>query len=188
MAAIDSRFARPAADERRSATDVALALVALAVGYEWLVSGFSKLANGDFAHGLAAALGDLAKQAPPWYGHFLRSAIVPHAVTFGYLIEFAELGVGIVLVGVALTELTAGARLSPQLSRLLRRLAVAALAVGILLAVNFELANGGSFGMRLASDSFNEGVDLDTVMIAAQLALLVAFVPALRRGTKRRGE
>lgn len=188
MAAIESRFAYTEAHEHRSSTDVALALVLLAVGYEWLVSGFSKLANGDFAHGLAAELGDMAGQAPAWYGDFLRSAIVPHAATFGYLIEFAELAAGIVLVGVALAELTAGARLSSRLSRFLRRLAVAALAVGIVLVVNFELANGGGFGLQLASDSFDEGVDLDTVMLAAQLALLVAFIPALRRQPKRRGD
>ena len=53
--------------------------------------------------------------------------------------------------------------------------------LGIVLVANFELANGGSFELRLAADSFDEGVDLDTVMVAAQLALLVALTPALRR-------
>jgi thiosulfate dehydrogenase [quinone] large subunit len=187
MAAIDSDFARPETHDRRSASEVALLLVMVVVGYEWLVSGLSKLANGDFANGLAAQLGRLAGQAPPWYGHFLRTAIVPHAVTFGYLIEVAELLVGVVLVGVAFTELAAGGRLTRQLSRQLRRLAVAALAVGIVLAVNFELANGGGFGLRLAADSFDEGVDLDTVMVAAQLALLVAFLPAVRPAKQREG-
>ena len=181
MAAIDSRLMRPEVHERRAASDVALLLVQVAIGYEWLVSGFSKIANGDFAHGLAAELGDLAQQSPAWYGHFLQTAIVPHALAFGYLIEFAELLAGIVLVGAACTELAAGARLTGRMTRLLRRLSIAALAAGILLVANFELANGGSFGLRLAADSFDEGVDLDTVLVAAQLALLVAFAPALRR-------
>ena len=110
MAAIDSRFMRRDTQESRSASDVALSLVLVVIGYEWLVSGFSKIANGDFAHGLAADLGDLAKESPAWYGDFLRTVIVPHAVAFGYLIEFAELAVGIVLVSVAFTDLAAGSR------------------------------------------------------------------------------
>lgn len=167
--------------DRPSAPVVALSLVQLAVGYEWLVSGLSKLANGDFAHGLAAQLHDFAKVAPPWYGHFLTSAIVPNAVAFGYLIELAELAVGLVLVGVAFASLAPGAHLGGRARRFLQQLAVGALAGGIVMAANFELANGGSFGLRLAADSFDEGVDLDTVMVAAQLALLVALAPALRR-------
>ena len=106
---------------------------------------------------------------------------MPHAAAFGHLIEFAELAIGIVLVGVACAELAFGTRLTRQMSRRLRRLAIAALAAGIVMVANFELANGGSFGLRLAADSFDEGVDLDTVMVAAQLALLVALAPALRR-------
>ena len=160
----------------------------LAIGYEWLVSGLSKVANGDFANGLAAQLRDLVRQAQPWYGHFLKSAIVPHAVAFGYLIELAELGAGVVLVGVAFSELTVGGRLTKRTRLVLHRLAVAALAVGVLLVANFELANGGSFGLRLPSDSFDEGVDLDTILAAAQLALPVALAPswfASRRTTSR---
>jgi len=180
MATIDPTVARSNAPERRSAA-TALSLVQLAVGYEWLVSGVSKVANGDFAPGLAAQLRDLAYHAPPWYGSFLKSAIVPHAIAFGYLIELAELAAGVVLVGGAVAELTAGAWITPRARRLLQRLAFAALIAGILMVANFELANGGTFGLRLASDSFDEGVDLDTVMIGGQLALLVAIAPSLRR-------
>ena len=182
MAAIDSsQVSHPSSREHRYAALIALSLMQVVIGYEWLVSGLSKLANGNFANGLTAELRDLSTQASPWYGHFLKSAIVPHAVAFGYLIEIAELIAGLVLVGVAVSELTLGARLTRRTRLALRRLAVAALAAGIILVANFELANGGSFGLRLASDSFDEGVDLDTIMVAAQLALLVAFMPAVRR-------
>jgi len=180
MATIDSTVARLNAREGRSAA-TALSLVQVAVGYEWLVSGLSKIANGDFAPALASQLRDLAGDASPWYGSFLKSAIVPHAVAFGYLIELTELAAGLVLVGGAVAELTAGARITPRARRLLQRLAFAALIAGILMVANFELANGGTFGLRLASDSFDEGVDLDTVMIASQLALLVASAPSIRR-------
>ena len=184
MATVDPTFVRRSGSEQRSIV-AAVSLVQLVVGYEWLVSGLSKLANGDFAPGLAAELRDLADHASPWYGSFLRWAIVPHALAVGYLIELAELATGLVLVGVAVAELSAGTRLAFPVRRLLQRLAFAALIAGVVMVANFELANGGTFGLRLASDSFDEGVDLDTVMIASQLALLVALAPALRRGTAR---
>jgi hypothetical protein len=150
----------------------AVLLVELAVGYEWLASGLAKIAHGDFPAGLRAALADMSDGAPRWYGSFLARAVEPHATAFGYAIEAAEVAVGCVLVTAALLA-TRGIRVSPALR-------AAALAVGLFLAVNFELASGGSFGLRLASDSFDEGVDLDTIMVAAQLALIVPCIAALR--------
>jgi hypothetical protein len=166
MTAITSAFSHARHRERPSAAVTALALVQLAVGYEWLVSGLSKVANGDFPGGLAAQLRDLTHDATPWYGHFLTSAVVPHAAVFGYGIEIAELGAGAVLVAAAVSRLAG--------RPLLRRATIVALVAGIVMVANFELANGGAFGLHLASDSFDEGVDLDTIMVGAQLALLVA--------------
>jgi hypothetical protein len=154
----------------------AVLLVELAVGYEWLASGLAKIAHGDFPAGLRAALAELSDGAPRWYGAFLSSVVEPHAAAFGYAIEGAELAVGGVLVAAAFLAMR-GIRVSPAVR-------AAALAAGIFLAVNFELANGGTFGLRLASDSFDEGVDLDTIMVAAQLALLVPCIAALR-GSRR---
>lgn len=176
MAAIDIRVIRTPVSERATTPPKrALLLVQIVVGYEWLVSGLSKVANGNFPHGLAAQLRDLAKMSPSWYGQFLRSSISPHAVTFGYLIEFAELAAGIVLVGVALAELAPGRWLSGRISRFFRLLVLAALVGGIVMAANFELANGSGFGLHLSRNSFDEGVDLDTIMVAVQLALLVSL-------------
>jgi hypothetical protein len=57
----------------------------------------------------------------------------------------------------------------------------AALVVGIVLALNFALANGSSFGLGLVQDSFDEGIDLDTLLIGLQLALLVFALAGVRR-------
>lgn len=159
----------------------ALLLAQLCVGYEWLVSGLTKIAHGDFPSGLAAQLGDLGKQAPAWYRDFLASAIEPHAQAFGYAIELSELVVGIVLLGAAGALLIGGYRLSARLQRWLQLATGAAALTGLLMLVNFELANGARFGLALAPDSFDEGVDLDTLMIGLQLALLVFSAAALRR-------
>jgi hypothetical protein len=60
-----------------------------------------------------------------------------------------------------------------------------ALVVGIVLAVNFALANGSSFGLGLARDSFDEGIDLDTMLVGVQLALLAFALADVRRVSRQ---
>lgn len=160
--------------ERSSAAVVTLLLVQVCVGYEWLVSGATKIAHGDFPAGLAAELHDMSIAAPGWYRGFLDGAVIPHAVALGYAIEIAELTIGIVL-------LVAVLRLPSRIGRFLPATTALALVVGIVLAANFALANGSSFGLRLAHDSFDEGIDLDTMLVGLQLALLVSALAGVRR-------
>jgi hypothetical protein len=61
----------------------------------------------------------------------------------------------------------------------------AALLAGLVLAVNFALANGSSFGLGLAQDSFDEGIDLDTMLVGLQLALLVFALAGVRRARRQ---
>lgn len=152
---------------RRDSTSAALLLVQLAIGYEWLVSGLTKLVHGDFPSGLGRWLAEA--DAHGWYRSLLSDVIAPHARLVGYAIESAELAVGIALVVTAAAAL-ASVRRAPRIA------SVVPLVAGVVLSAAFELANGGSFGLRLAGDSFDEGVDLDTVLFAAQLALLVPVV------------
>jgi hypothetical protein len=37
------------------------------------------------------------------------------------------------------------------------------------MVADFELANGGGFGLSLGQDTFDEGVDLDTLLTGLQL-------------------
>jgi thiosulfate dehydrogenase (quinone) large subunit len=158
---------------------VALLLVQLCLGYEWLVSGLTKIVHGDFSGGLSDELADLGKRSPGWYRSLLTNAIEPHAQVVGYGIEIAELLVGVVLIAAAVVWLIRGARLSDR-ARLTIQFAIgAATLVALVLLVNFELANGGRFGMRLASDSFDEGIDLDTLLLGLHLAVLAFVVTAL---------
>jgi thiosulfate dehydrogenase (quinone) large subunit len=160
--------------EQSSAALVALLLIQVCIGYEWLVSGLTKIVHGDFPEGLAAELRDMSKAAPGWYRSFLDSSVIPHAVAFGYVIEILEVAVGIVLL-VAVLGLPA------RIGRYLPAVTGGALAVGIVLAVNFGLAAGSSFGLGLAQDSFDEGVGLDTMLVGLQLALLVFALDGARR-------
>jgi thiosulfate dehydrogenase (quinone) large subunit len=166
-------------EHRSSAAVVALLLVQVCIGYEWLVSGLTKLVHGDFPGGLAKELEDMSSAAPGWYRSFLHSAVIPHAVAFGYAIEIAELVVGIVLLVTVL-------RLPAWIARHVPAVTAAALVVGLMLAVNFALANGSSFGLRLAGDSFDEGIDLDALLVGLQLALLVFALRQVAISNSRR--
>jgi len=166
------------AQERSSAATVALLLIQVCIGYEWLVSGLTKVVHGDFPAGLAAELRDMSKAAPAWYRGFLDGAVVPHAEAFGYAVEIAEIAVGIVLI-------VAVFRLPERIGRHLPMVTAGALVVGLVLAVNFALANGSSFGLGLAPDSFDEGIDLDTLLVGLQLALLVVALSGIRRARRQ---
>ncbi len=56
--------ANTSTDRRRASVDVAgpglvaLLIIQVIIGYEWLTSGITKVASGDFASGLAADLKD----------------------------------------------------------------------------------------------------------------------------------
>jgi hypothetical protein len=160
--------------ERSGVAIGALFLVQIVIGYEWFVSGLTKLVHGDFPAGLAAELRDMSSAAPSWYRGFLDGAVLPHAVVFGYAIEVAEVAIGVVLLLVVV-------RLPARISRYVPAVNAAALLVGIGLAANFALANGSTFGLGLASDSFDEGIDLDTMLVGLQLALFVFALAGARR-------
>ena len=76
-----------------------LAAIQAIIGWEWIMSGGNKLFSGTFPQGLADALTNSFKDNPNgWYVSFLKQVVVPNSVFFGYLIEWTEIIVGIVLV------------------------------------------------------------------------------------------
>lgn len=121
---------------------VGLLLVQLLIGYEWFVSGVTKIVRGGFPSGLAGELREKSEGAPGWYRSFLDGSIIPNASAFGYLIEISELVVGLALIVAALVWLTrwerlgAGGRVGVLATTVLTSL------VAIFMAVNFHLANG----------------------------------------------
>jgi thiosulfate dehydrogenase [quinone] large subunit len=159
---------------------IGLLLVQLLVGYEWLMSGVTKIVRGDFPSGLAGELRDKSQGAAGWYKSFLDGTVIPHASAFGYLIEIGELLVGIALVVAALVWLFRWERL-PEAGRL-AILATTAIAsfVAIFMAVNFHLANGASHPWLIPKDGFDEGIDLDSLLPAIQLVLIGVSVSLWR--------
>ena len=187
---MNARLAEPNESTSRAASRlplVGLLLVQLLVGYEWLMSGLTKIVRGGFTGGLAAELREKSEGASGWYKSFLDGSVIPHASTFGYLIEIGELVVGLALVAAALVWLLRWERL-PYSGRVavLGATALASLAA-IFMAVNFHLANGAPHPWLIPKDGFDEGIDLDSLLPAVQLVLVgvsLGFLRALRREHK----
>ena len=171
---------RTAGEEMAQVGLIGLLVVQIAIGYEWLISGLTKVIDGGFPQGLSAELRDSSTAAPSFYKSFLDNVVIPHGQIFGYLVEIGELVGGIALIAAALLWLTRWRRLS--LSWQMTVLAVTAIAsvVGIFMNINFHLANGGTHPWLIPPSGFDEGVDLDSLMPVIQLVLLAVSVTGLR--------
>ena len=167
-----------------------LAAIQAILGWEWLISGGNKLLSGTFPQGLAATLTDNFKDNPnTWYVTFLQQIILPHSLFFGYLIEWTEITIAVILLGGALLLLGQPRLLGePQHGVAVAyciTLAIAA-AVGAFLTINFHFLIGGwvipGFNPTAA---YNEGIDLDALIPPLSLVILIAnlaFANALTRG------
>jgi thiosulfate dehydrogenase [quinone] large subunit len=154
-----------------------LAAIQLLVGAEWLVSGANKLLSGSFPQGLSDALHEGLKDNPNgWYVSLLERVVVPHTVFWGYLVEGAELLIGIVLLSTTVLLFGRLAKAGEPWHRLtVAQMIVAAVAgvVGAFLCVNFHFWMGDGFLPALGSThAFDEAIDLD--MLVPPLCLLIS--------------
>ncbi len=161
-----------------------LLLIQAFIGYEWFMSGLTKVVDGGFPSGLAKELRGDAAGDSHWYASFLRGSVIPNATAFGYLIEIGELLIGIGLIAAAAVWLFRWDRL-PDRGRV-AILAVTALSAlgGIAMAINFHLAAGAPHPWLIPKSGFDESVDLDSLLPMLQLVLIgvsAGLLCALRR-------
>ena len=150
---------------------VTLLVVQIVMGYEWLVSGITKVASGTFVSGLADNLRSTADSAPGFYRSLIDSALIPNARTLAVLIEIAEVAVGLVFVAAAIVWLTRWPRLSGTARMaVLGTTMVAALGASFM-ALNFHLARGGNHPWLIPADGMDETIDVDTVLVLMQTTL-----------------
>lgn len=159
---------------------VGLLLVQIVLGYEWLMSGLTKIVRGGFPSGLADELTEKSEGVGGWYKSFLDDIVIPNGEVFGYLVLVGEVLVGLGLVGAALVWMLGWERLPLGGRRTLLAVTVLASLGGILLNVSFHLANASAHPWLIPGDGFDEGVDLDSVMPALQAVLIVVSVAGLR--------
>ncbi len=167
---------------------IGLLVVQVVVGYEWLLSGLTKLVRGGFPQGLGDELDEMSEEAAGWVRSFLDYAIIPNATAFGYLIEIVELLVGIVLIVAAFLWLFRWETMRRRQREGMLLGTALACGAGIFMNVQFYLASGEPPPFFLAREPFDEGVGLDVIMpmlevILAGVALWTLF--SLRRARRR---
>ena len=160
---------------------IGLLAIQIFLGYEWLMSGLSKVLAGDFATGLADQLTDLSKDLSGWYKSFLDGIVIPNGQLFGYFVMIGELALGVVLIVAALIWLTRWSGMSFGARQILLGVIVASGVVAILMNINFHLANGGTHPWLIAADPFDEGIDLDSLMPVIQAIISVVAFAFWRR-------
>lgn len=144
------------------------------LGYEWLMSGLSKLLAGDFAGGLAGTLADMTKDQTGLYKSFIDGVVIPNGQLFGTLVMAGELGLGFILITSALVWLTWWSQMSSR-ERMILLGAVAVVAtIGAFMSLNFHLAMGAPPPWSVSPDPNDQGVDLDSLMVVMQLVLVGA--------------
>lgn len=155
------------------------------VGYEWLVSGLAKV-SGDFVSSFGDELPDVSKDAPGWFKSILDAIVAPAPTFWGLVVESGELLIGLALIGTALVWALRFERLSRRGQTVVLGLTALAASLGALLAVTLHLLNGNTHPWLVPSDGFDEGVDLDSVLPAIQLVIVVVSVRVLQ--SVRRGD
>lgn len=166
---------------------IGLLVVQVAIGYEWTMSGLTKIVRGGFPAGLAEELEEKSVGAPSWYRAIIDDVLIPNASTVGYLTEIAELLVGIALIGVAVAFIVAPDRLTMFMQEALFAVTAVAATLALLMNVNFHLANGSAHPWLIPNDGFDEGVDLDSLMPFIEVTLIAVSIAALRRLHRHRG-
>ncbi len=164
----------------RDARWVAAAVQAV-IAWEWLVSGANKVLAGNFPQGLADTLNEGIQDNPNgWYVSLLQQIVLPHSVAFGYVIEAAELFIGIALfIGVVVLIGPVRRRVTPQYRLAVGEVAAAMVAALLcaFLCVNFHFFMGdGIFPWFNPANAFDEGITLDTLM--PPVAIVLFFVNA----------
>lgn len=166
---------------------VGLLAVQAAIGYEWFMSGLTKIARGGFPAGLADELREKSEGAPDWYRTVIDDVLIPYGQTVGYLTEIGELIVGLVLVGAAAAFIFAPDRMGRGTQEALFGLTALSAFLALVMNVNFHLANGSAHPWLIPADGFDEGVDLDSLMPFIEVVIIVVSLLALRRLRATRG-
>jgi hypothetical protein len=160
------------------------------VGYEWVMSGASKVLSGNFAGSLAGTLADMTKDQSGWYKSFIDTIAIPNGTLFGYLVMAGELSVGAVLLATSLFALARWPRVGLQGRYAVLGFVAAAALIGSFMSLNFHLVMGVTPFWQISPDPNDQGVDLDSLMMIMQIVLVavsVGYIWRLRRGAQEQG-
>jgi len=143
---------------------IGLLLVQIVVGYEWLLSGVTKIVRGGFASGLAGDLREESVTAAGWYRNFLYQFVIPNARVFGWATLATEIMIGVVLITASVLWLTRWNTLTGHGRDFVLLGTAFACAIAMNLNVQLYLASSANVPFFIAESPFDEGVGLDLLL------------------------
>ena len=162
-------------DEGRAAL-LGLLAVQLFLGYEWLMSGLSKLLKPGFINALREDLVFRSRAATAWYRALLDGIAIPNSEIVGTVIVIGELFLGAALMTAAVLWAIRWSRFSTAGRSVILVTIIAAGVIAVVANVNYHFYTAASHPWFIAADPFQEGVDLDSLMPVVQVVLsLVAL-------------
>ena len=172
------------------ATRYLLAAIQAIIGWEWIVSGSNKVLAGNFPQNFLTTLNTGIQDNPNgWYVSFLQGVVEPHSVLFGYVIEWTEMTIGVVLLASALL-LLGQPRMRGDAQHWLTigflSLGAGVAVLGAFLCVNFHFWMGHGLLPGVGAAPTDEGIDLDALVPPFSLVILIAnlaLIKALRGQT-----
>jgi uncharacterized membrane protein YphA (DoxX/SURF4 family) len=158
---------------------IVILLIQAWLGYEFLISGWNKIAvNSTFTSGLGSYLKIRAGAEANSYSSFINRNIIPHAATFGYLIEWAEVLTGALLILAVLT-LFIPKKVNSPVQKTVAVLSILSLAGILLMSLNFYLMTG-SLTLLPGGNPYIPGVSFDFFIVLLALVLIAWNIALLR--------
>ncbi len=118
----------------------ALQAIQAILAYEWWGAGFEKIMSGTFPSELAATLAKFASENPyGWVNAFLLGPATENSVLLGYVIQWSEIAVAVLLVASIVFSLYSRSRHLVVTGHVL---SAVALSVGMILNASFFFAAG----------------------------------------------
>jgi uncharacterized membrane protein YphA (DoxX/SURF4 family) len=149
------------------------------LGYEFLISGWNKIkVNAAFTSGLAGYLKMTAGSRANFYGRFINHYVLPHAAAFGYLIEWAEVLTGAVLI-LAVLNLFIRKKENSPMQQTIGILSILSLVGILLMSLNFYWMTG-ALTLLPGGNAYISGVSFDSFIVILALILIVWNIALLR--------
>lgn len=151
---------------------IVISLIELWLGYEFLVSGWNKLVlSKSFTSGLSGYLKAMIGGQTGWYSNLINQSILPHAPVFGYLIEWAEVIAGIILI-VAPLFLMPRIKDNILVHKTFSILSILALVSIFVMSLNFYLILKWPSPLPGQGNPYTPGVSFDFFIAAMSLVLI----------------
>jgi thiosulfate dehydrogenase [quinone] large subunit len=158
---------------------IAILLIQAWLGYEFLISGWNKIAvNSSFTKGLAGYLKVTAGTRTNSYASFINHYILPHGPIFGYLIEWSEVICGVILI-LAAPILFVCLNKNAVMQKTAAVLSILSLAGILLMSLNFYLMAGASTVLP-GANPYIPGVSFDFFIVLMSLVLIAWNATLLR--------